>query len=63
MRQAFVRSVFAKLLELEEDLEWSDQALKKDNAFRSIVSGMLVINALLIATILGLLVFYFFFSK
>ena len=63
MRQAFVRSVFAKLLELEEDLEWSEQAWNKENAFRGIVSGMLVINALLIATILGLLIFYFFFSK
>jgi IcmF-related N-terminal domain len=63
MRQAFVRSVFAKLLELEEDLEWSDQAWKKENTYRSIVSGMLIINALLITTILGLLVYYFFLSK
>ncbi len=61
MRQAFVRSVFAKLLELEEDLEWSDQAWQKESTYRSIVSVMLVINALLITTILGLIVIYFFF--
>ncbi len=63
MRQAFVRSVFAKLLELEEDLEWSDHAWKKEHAYRSVVSSMLVVNALLIATILSLLIYYFFFSK
>jgi hypothetical protein len=62
MRQAFVRSVFAKLLELEEDLEWSDQAWQKEFAFSNVVSGMLVMNALLFVTILGLLIFHFFFS-
>lgn len=61
MRQAFVRSVFAKLLELEEDLEWSDNAWKKEIAFHKVVSGMLIINALLVVTILGLLIFYFLF--
>lgn len=63
MRQAFVRSVFAKLLELEEDLEWSEDAWRKEFAFQRIVSSMLVVNALLVATIVGLLVFYFFFPK
>ena len=61
MRQAFVRSVFGKLLELEEDLEWSEAAWSKEFAFRRVVSGMLFINALLSVAILGLLVFYFFF--
>lgn len=61
MRQAFVRSVFAKLLELEEDLEWSEPAWNKEFAFRGVVSGMLVINALLAVTIVGLLIYYFFF--
>lgn len=63
MRQAFVRSVFAKLLELEEDLEWSEDAWKKEYAFQRTVSSMLVVNALLVVTLVGLLVFYFFFSK
>lgn len=63
MRQAFVRSVFAKLLELEEDLEWSEDAWRKEYAFQRTVSGMLVVNALLVVTIVGLLVFHFFFSK
>lgn len=63
MRQAFVRSVFGKLLELEEDLEWSEDAWRKEFAFQRIISGMLIVNALLIATIIGLLIFYFFFSK
>lgn len=63
IRQAFVRSVFAKLLELEEDLEWSEEAWRKEFAFRGIVSGILVVNALLTITIAGLLIFYFFFSK
>lgn len=63
IRQAFVRSVFAKLLELEEDLEWSDEAWRKEFAFQSVISGMLVINALLTVTIAGLLIFYFFFAK
>lgn len=63
MRQAFVRSVFAKLLELEEDLEWSEDAWRKEFTFQRVVSGILVVNALLVMSIVGLLVFYFFFSK
>ncbi len=60
MRQAFVRSVFGKLLELEEDLEWSEDAWRKDSAFQRIVSSMLVVNALLVFSIIGLLVFYIY---
>ena len=63
MRQAFVRSVFTKLQELEEDLEWSEDAWRKEFAFQRIVSSMLVVNAILVVAIMGLLVFYFFFSK
>ncbi|MCA9133061.1 MAG: hypothetical protein KDA45_07890, partial [Planctomycetales bacterium] len=62
MRQAFVRSVFDKLLELEEDLDWTDAAWNKEYSFQNIVRGMLVINAGLIVAIIALLVYYFFFS-
>ncbi|QDV25563.1 hypothetical protein [Aureliella helgolandensis] len=63
MRQAFVRSVFDKLGELDEDLEWSEDAWKKEFNFQSMVRSMLVINAFLLLAIVGLLVYYFFFTS
>ncbi len=61
MRQAFVRSVFDKLLELEEDLEWSDDAWNQEFVFQKLVRGILLVNAILTVTIIGLLVYYFIF--
>jgi hypothetical protein len=33
-QQAFVRSVFEKLDQLSEDLQWSDAALREEGAYR-----------------------------
>ncbi len=62
LRQAFVRSVFDKLFELEEDLEWSSEAWQRENTYLNIARGFIAINALLFVFILGLL-FYSYVWK
>ncbi len=58
IRQAFVRSVFDKLFDLEEDLEWTETAWRRDAGYRSIARVLIGINALLTIFIVGSLVFY-----
>ncbi len=62
MRHAFVRSVFDKLLQSEEDLEWSADAWQREVSMQNAVRAILFVNALLIVAIVSLLVYFFFFK-
>lgn len=57
LRQAFIRSVFEKLFDLEEELEWTQDAIQRDNGYRSIARLLIGVNALLTIFIIGLIVF------
>lgn len=61
-RQAFVRSVIDKLIELEDDIEWTEVAIAAENRLQSLIRIIIFINALLIVFILSV-VAYAFMSK
>ena len=51
-QQAFVRSVFDKLDQLSEDLQWSDEALREESTYRGATWLLNGINAALLLAIL-----------
>lgn len=55
-RQAFVRSVLSKLVEMQEELQWTDKSLREESRFRGMVQLLTVTNGLLIVFILGVIV-------
>jgi hypothetical protein len=50
-RQAFVKSVFEKLPEQQEELEWMDEALAEDRRYRRMAYVGFAINGLLMAVL------------
>lgn len=49
--QAFVRSVFEKLSQLSEDLQWDDAALGEEDGFRWTTRLLTVVNAVLLVAV------------
>ncbi|QDV45622.1 hypothetical protein Enr13x_55010 [Stieleria neptunia] len=58
-RQAFLASVFKKATNEEEELEWGSEALAEEDRMQTGVRILMVINGALVATIVGLLIWYF----
>jgi hypothetical protein len=54
-RQSFVRGVLDKLMQLEEELEWTDQAVRLDASYRRLANFLVVTNGVLVLAILALL--------
>ncbi len=46
--RAFVRSVFEKMIDQEEELQWTDRAVRDDNRYRLLAQFMLAVDALLL---------------
>lgn len=61
-KQAFVRSVIEKLVQLEDDIEWSESALVAENRLQSILRFVIFLNALLVVFILCVVGYKFFFT-
>jgi hypothetical protein len=61
-RQSFVKSVVEKLVKLEEELEWTDEAWARDRFYRGVASVLVGVNALLALAIVGMLVYHFAFA-
>ncbi len=55
-QQAFVRSALDKLTQLEEELEWTDEALAEDRRCHQIAQALLFLNGLLLMTLILLIV-------
>jgi hypothetical protein len=55
-QQAFVRSVFDKIDQLSEDLQWSDDALREESAYRSVFWLLSAVNVALLAGIVFLVI-------
>ena len=53
-RQAFVKSVFDKLLEQEEELDWTEAALVEDERYRRMASVVMVVDILLGIGLIGI---------
>lgn len=58
-RQAFVKSVFDKLPDLQEDLEWTDEALAREQRLRRGAFVAWCVDAALLAGVAGLLYWRF----
>ncbi len=56
-RQAFVKQVFDKLPEQQEELEWTEDALREDRWYERLAYAGLVLDTVLLAT-LGLMIYW-----
>ena len=61
-RQAFVKNVFEKLLELEEELQWTDQALSEDDRYQSWARVATTTSGLLALALAAMLVYKYMFQ-
>ncbi len=59
-RQAFAKGVLDKLLEQQEELEWTSDAIADDQRQRRIAMGLWGINAVLIMVLVGIVVYKMF---
>jgi len=58
-RQAFVKSVFDKLIDEEEQLDWTDEALDEDDRYQGLARFGMVLNTLLAVALVALIVMWF----
>jgi hypothetical protein len=58
-RQAFVKSVFDKLVDSEEELEWGEEALREDDGYHAWTQALLVLDGLLLIAIGGFAVWLY----
>lgn len=61
-RQAFVRSVFERLLEQENELDWTQNALEEDEHYQRVANVLTAVNATLLVAIGGMLVYRYLLS-
>ena len=54
-RQAFIKSVFDKLPEQQEEIEWTEPALREDGKYRTLALCAYVLDTLLLAALVGCL--------
>jgi len=59
-RQAFVKNVFEKMLELEEELDWTDEALIEDDRYHAVARFGMGISSLLVIGIIAMFVYKFY---
>ena len=56
-RRAFVQSVFHKLIDEEEELEWSKDALDEDERYHRLTQYGLIVDGVLLIGLIGLIIF------
>jgi len=59
-RQAFIKSVFDKLPEQQEEVEWMEAALREDGRYRTLALWGYVLDTLLLAALVGMFVYRWF---
>lgn len=62
-QQAFVKSVFEKLLDSQGELEWMPSALRTDDKYHFMAKSVLVLNGVLLMGIAAVVVKKFFFTE
>ncbi len=55
--QSFVKSVFEKMLQLEEELEWTEQAVREDYRCHLFANTLVIVNGVLLIALFGVLVY------
>jgi len=61
-RQAFVKSVFEKLLDEESELQWCKEALAEDDRYQGLARLVMAVDGLLAAGLIGALIYWFWMS-
>ena len=61
-RQAFVRDVFRRMFDLQEDVEWSRRALSANERYQRFAQIGILVDGLLALALIGLLAVHFFGS-
>ncbi|MBP86814.1 MAG: hypothetical protein CMJ64_08865 [Planctomycetaceae bacterium] len=61
-RQAFVKNVFEKMIDLEEELEWMPEAIREDDRYHQLAQIGMFIDAVLVLGIVGMLVWKLFYA-
>jgi len=56
-RQAFARNVFEKMLDLEAELEWTEEALDEDDRYQAAARWMMALSSLLVIGLIGMVVY------
>ena len=62
-RQAFIKSVFDKLPEQQEEIEWTEPALREDGKYRTLALCAYVLDTLLLAGLVGMFVYRWLWVK
>lgn len=60
-QQAFVRNVFEKMVELEEELDWTDEAWAEDDRYQALARLGLGLSSLLILGLVAMVVYRIWF--
>ena len=55
-RQAFLRSVLAKLIDMQDELEWTEESWRAENRYRRLIQTLLFLNGLLVVFIIGVFI-------
>ena len=58
-QRSFVKSVFEKMQQMEDELEWTDEAVRKDRRCAGLANTLLAFNGLLLLAVVGMLVYSF----
>ena len=61
-RQAFVKNVFEKMLDMEEELDWTDDALIEDDRYHALARMGMGVSGLLVLGIIAMFVYKFYFQ-
>ena len=56
-RQSFVKSVFEKMQQMEDELEWTEEAIRTDRRCAGLAHTLLAFNGLLLLALVGMLVY------
>jgi hypothetical protein len=62
-RQAFVKSVFEKLIDQQNELEWTQAAVREENRYRRWAQTLMWIDAALLVSAVAMVIYLIFFHK
>ena len=58
-RQAFVRDVFRRMFDLQDDVEWSHRALNANERYQRLAQFGILVDGVIALTLIGLVTAYF----
>ena len=58
-RQSFVQSVLEKMIQLEEELEWTEDAVRRDRRYGGLANALLLFNGLLLIALAAMVIYRF----